>query len=188
MREAPESFQESLQKIFGGRLRIRWSRQRGEWHIEQKVRRGFVEGMRPTKRGWDDTNDNYVRYRDGYAFILSVRTGDRMPCPKCGHELKVPFMETHHVKCDYCALRGRQSFVAAVYMPLGDTLLDYLRKIDPENPISRRLAEDLDRQNVALAAAMEKKPIDDAMAGFSERYNRIVGNPQTGYTGKEFRG
>lgn len=179
-----EKFESRLRETFRGRLRLRWSHERGEWHIEQRVRRAFVEGLKPTKAGWDESHDRYVQYRDGVILIMAVRTGDRMPCPRCGHELKVPFMETQHVKCNYCALLGKSKHVAAVYMPLGDVLIDHLKSIDPENPISETLAENLDRQNQALAASMERDALRPADADAHERYNRLVGIPQFGYSGK----
>ena len=61
----PESFVEKLDREFRGRLRIRWSTERQEWHIEQKIRRGLFPGTKPSKLGWDDTTDAYIRHRDG---------------------------------------------------------------------------------------------------------------------------
>lgn len=184
MRHAPESFVDKLEREFRGRLRIRWSSQRGEWHIEQKVARGLFPGTKPTKKGWDESNDRYVEHRDGYVLIMAVRTGDRMPCPRCGHELKVPFMETTHLKCDFCRLMGKSTYVAAVYFPLGDSLIEYLKKIDPENPISEQLAEDLERHNAALAASMERDALRPGEARFADDYNRIVGIPTAHLSGK----
>ena len=115
---------------------------------------------------------------------MSVRTGTLMDCPRCGTELKVPYMETHLVSCPYCKLRGKNSTFAAVYFPLGDSLIDYLKTIDPENPASERLAEDLDRQNEMLSAMMERDALRDGTAAAAERYNRLVGIPQVGLSGK----
>jgi hypothetical protein len=182
-------FEDKLHSAFRGRLRIRWSLERGEWHIEQRVKRGLFAGQRPTKRGWDETHDRYIQNRDGVILIMSIRTGDRMPCPRCGSELKVPYYETHHVKCELCSLRGKPKHVAAVYMPLGDKLIGYLKSIDPENPISESLAEDLDRQNMALAASMERDALRESEAAFHLNYNRVVGIPEWGYAGmKRFQG
>src|ERR1043166_1952196 len=115
LRTPPESFVEKLEREFRGRLRIRWSSQRGEWHIEQKVARGLFPGTKPTKRGWDESSDKYVEHRDGYVFVMAVRTGDRMPCPRCQHEMKVPYMHTTHLRCEFCRLMGKTTHVAAVY-------------------------------------------------------------------------
>jgi hypothetical protein len=184
MYHPPDSFVEKLDREFRGRLRIRWSHERGEWQIEQKIRRGLFPGTKPSKLGWDETTDAYIRHRDGVVHVLSVRTGTVMPCPKCGTELKVPYYDTHFVGCPLCRMRGYNTAFAAVHFPLGDGLLDYLRKIDPENPLSERLAEDLDRQNELLAETMERDALRNGTAEASERYNRIVGIPQVGLSGK----
>jgi hypothetical protein len=184
IRHAPESFVERLEKEFRGRLRIRWSQEKGEWHIEQKVARGLFPGTKPTKRGWDESRDRYVEHRDGYILVMSVRTGDRMPCPRCHMELKVPFMETTHVRCEFCRLQGRTTNVAAVFFPLSDSLIDHLKSIDPENPVSERLAEDLERQNAALSASMERDALRPGEARFEEDYRKIVGIPYAHLSGR----
>jgi hypothetical protein len=182
--QAPESFVEKLEREFRGRLRIRWSVERREWHIEQKVARGLFPGTKPTKRGWDETVDKYVQHRDGYVFIMAVRDGDRMPCFRCGHELKVPYMQTTHVKCQYCTLMGRPTYNAAVYMPLGDKLIDHLKSIDPENPISEKLVERLDRENEQMEARMMADAVRPAEAQFNDDYRRVVGIPTAHLSGK----
>lgn len=184
MYHPPESFVEKLEREFRGRLRIRWSHERNEWHIEQKIRRGLFPGAKPSKLGWDETSDAYIRHRDGVVHVMSVRTGTTMDCLKCGTELKVQYMETHFVGCPLCKLRGFNSTSAVVHFPLGDSLIDYLKKIDPENPISERLAEDLDRQNELLAEVMERDALREGTAAAAERYNRLVGIPQVGLSGK----
>lgn len=179
----PGDFEAKLEREFRGRLRIRWSTKRGEWHIEQRVRRGMLEGQKPSKKGWDESRDEYVRYRDGYVLVMAVTTGDKWACPICGHDMNVPFMQTTHVRCDFCKLQGKSGRQSVVHMPLGDVLMNHLKSIDPENPISEKLAEDLDRQNEALARTMETDAIRPTEAAFEERYNRIVGIPQFGYSG-----
>jgi hypothetical protein len=181
---APESFVEKLDQEFRGRLRVRWSTQRHGWVIEQKVKRGLFPGTRPAKKGWDESTDKYVQHRDGYIEVMEVRTGTLMDCPRCGHEIKVPFLETEHVKCLYCQLIGRQTYVAAVHMPLGDLLINHLKSIDPENPISERLADDLERKNQALAASMERDAVNKGSAGFEDNYRRIVGIPTVHLSGR----
>lgn len=179
----PESFVEKLEREFRGRLRIRWSQERHEWQIEQRIRRGLFPGVKPTKRGWDESSDRYIRHRDGVVHVLSVRTGTTMDCPRCRTEMKVPFMETHFVHCPLCKLRGFTNAWAVVHFPLGDSLIDYLKKIDPENPISERLAADLDRQNEKLAEVMEQDALNAGTAAFEQDYRRIVGIPQTFLSG-----
>jgi hypothetical protein len=181
----PESFVERLNSEFRGRLRLRWSLERGEWHIEQKVRRGIFPGERPTndKRGWDETSDSYIRHRDGVVLVVAVRTGDRMPCPRCHSELKVPFMVTNVVTCGLCKIRGKQSHWPVMFVPLNDDLINYLKKIDPENPISEGLAEQLDQQNELYAQVMEQDAVNQGVAAFEQDYRRVVGIPRVGLTG-----
>jgi hypothetical protein len=106
-----------------------------------------------------------------------------MDCPRCRTEMKVPYMETHFVHCPLCKLRGFTNAWAVVHFPLGDSLIDYLKKIDPENPISERLAADLDRQNEKLAAVMEQDALNAGTAAFEQDYRRLVGIPQTFLSG-----
>lgn len=179
----PELFVEKLDREFNRRLRIRWSHERSEWHIEQKIRRGLFPGERPSKKGWDETTDAYIRHRDGVIHVLSVRTGTVMNCPICNTEMKVPYMVTHYVHCPLCKMRGFTRGFAVVHFPLGDALIDYLRRIDPDNPISERLSEDLDRQNEALAATMEQDAVNQGTAAFEDDYRRIVGIPTTHLSG-----
>lgn len=181
---APEEFIDKLEREFRNRLRIRWSTERGEWHIEQQIRRGFFPGERPTKRGWDESIDAYVRHRDGYIHVMSVRTGDRMPCPKCGHELKVPFMQTTAIRCAYCRMIGKDPNITAVFIPLSDALITYLKKIDPENPLSEGLAERLEREDEALAQEMERKVLNPTIGAFEDDYRRIVGIPTAHLSGR----
>jgi hypothetical protein len=61
---------------------------------------------KPSKKGWDESTDAYIRHRDGVIHVLSVRTGTVMDCPICGTEMKVPYMVTHYVHCPLCKMRG----------------------------------------------------------------------------------
>lgn len=179
----PEHFEQKLEREFRGRLRIRWSHERHEFQIEQRVRRSLAPGWTKKHRAWDDTSDDYIRHRDGYVLLVAIRVGTKMPCPRCQTELDVPFNETKNIICAYCKLQGKSPHIAAMHVPLNDTLIDYLKRLDPENPISERLNEDNDRQNAALVAAMEQDATNAAVSGFEERYRRIVGIPQVGLSG-----
>lgn len=182
---APESFVEKLEDVFGGRLRIRWSNQRHGWLIEQKVKRGLFPGTKPTAKGWDESSDKYVQNRDGYVELMEVRSGTLMDCPKCGTELKVPFMDTTAVRCPMCRMNGHDPAINVVFIPLNDSLIDKLRSLDPTNPISDALADDIDRANEALEAAMLRGAVNIVGAGARERYNRLWNVVQKGYTGRE---
>jgi hypothetical protein len=179
---APESFIDKLESTFQGRLRIRWSNQRHAWLIEQRIKRGLFGGFKPTKRGWDESIDKYIQTRDGVIEIMEVRTGTLMDCPKCGHELKVPFMHTTAIRCGFCHLRGQTPSINNVFMPLNDSLIYHLKSIDPKNPISEANVERIDRENEQLALMMEQDALNAAEAGLLDRFNRIAGINQWGYT------
>src|SRR5512133_3739880 len=97
MRDAPGGFARRLREEFRGRLRVRWSTQRREWQIEQKVGRAAL----PTRR-IDESDDRSIRARDGYALVCAVRDGDRMPCPTCGETLRVPILTFAETICPVC--------------------------------------------------------------------------------------
>lgn len=186
----PDSFVDLLESAFGNRLRIRWSSEKQEWHIDQFVKRGLFPGQKPPKRGtWDETSDAYIRQRDGVVTILSVRTSDRMPCPRCGMELQVPFNVTQVLNCDFCRLRGKPHAVPAMFVPLDDHLINYLKALDPSNPATEALNEQIDRENMQLEDRLVDSAVDPTVAAFEQDYNRVVGIPQWGYGGmKRFKG
>lgn len=176
----PSGFTAQLQREFGGRLRIRWSDKRGEWHIEQRVGRAVVP-----PRFVSDYDDDSIRARDGYAFVMAIRPGDRMPCPGCGFTVKVPVMHSGEVRCDYCRSRERDGRYAAAYFPLGTALIQHLRRIDPLLGWNKNLAAEADARNVAVLRDKEKAVEDAIYGGTSENWKRIAGIPQVGYTGRE---
>jgi len=176
----PSDFTARLKSEFNDRLRIRWSDHRGEWQIEQRVGRAVVP-----PRFVSDYDDDSIRARDGYAYVMAVRPGDRMPCPGCGLTLKVPIMHFGEVRCPYCAYRGREGRYAAAYYPLGDALIQHLRRIDPLRGWNKDLAAQADARNEAVLRDHEKKADDALYGGISENWNRIRGVPQVGYTGRE---
>lgn len=176
----PQSFEERLKREFDDRLRIRWSNRAGEFQIEQKV------GTRVEAPVGDDDEDALVRARDGYAYVMSVRDGDRMPCPTCNYTIQVPYLETVHVACPYCKMKGRKTYIAAGYFPLDDNFITYLRQRDPLRGASKELAEAIDRRNKAMIEAKERETLNNSTAAFGEKYNKLVGIPQVGYTGVEF--
>lgn len=176
MREAPESFKESLKTQFNGLLRIRWSDKRQEWQIEEKIAR--ASGNRPA----DDYHDEAIRFRDGYALVCSVRPGDRMPCEKCNSTLRVPVGHFGEVKCDYCKAKGRNTSIIVGYFPLNDLLLEHLRKLDP----IRGYRETLKYEGYdTFAQRKMDQEIENMSPIWSDNYKRLVGIPMVGYTGKE---
>lgn len=125
----PDSFAERLEQEFRGRLRVRWSDARQEFHVEQKVGRGAFNPLPPRFRSQAEHRrryDAHVRASDGYALVMVVRPGDRAGCDRCGQTLKVPTFASKEVKCA-C---GASQVLA--YFPLSDSLIDHLKGMDPE--------------------------------------------------------
>lgn len=181
--QAPDSFVSRLHEAFDGRLRIRFSDAEQNFHIEQKVGRAVVAPVRV-----DEGRDDLIRARDGYHPVMTITPGDRMRCPACHYTLQVPVRDTADVRCGFCALKGRTTRVVAGFWPLDDSLIDHLRKIDPLRDGQSELAEEADRHNRMLLQAEEDAAVAPGFAYADENFNRLVGIPQVGYTGKEFKG
>lgn len=151
----PDSFAKRLEAAFRGRLRLRWSFDRACWLIEQQVGRAAL----PARR-FDPKDDDCIREADGYALVMEIRRGDRMPCQTCGAELKVPIFEFALTTCARCRARGKDGKKVAGFFDLDDRLLDQLRLIDPERvgPVQmrRRLTQELDQENAETEARRDK--------------------------------
>lgn len=178
--EAPTRFTELLREAFGTRLRIRWSQKAQEFQLEQQVGRAALPPIRI-----DEGRDDLIRARDGYDYVMSIRAGDRMPCPKCNYKIQVPIRDTHHIQCAYCKLKGRQTHVTAGFWPLDDSLIDHLRKIDPLRGAAKELTAAADRRNQARLASAERELTTHVEAVGAENFNRLVGIQQVGFSGKE---
>jgi len=181
--KAPDSFVELLRRAFDGRYRIRWSDRDQEFHLEHKVATAVIPPVRI-----ESDRDDLIRARDGYDYVMSVRQGDRMPCPECGLTLKVPVRDTWQITCGYCKLKGRTTHVVAGFWPLDDTLIDHLRKIDPYRGAQKELTAVADQRNRLLLQAQENDAMAPGYAAADDLYRRLVGIPLTGYTGKELPG
>lgn len=179
---ASETFLTNLDRAFDGRVRCRWSNATQSFHIEQKVGRALVPPL-----FIEDGRDDLIRARDGYHPVMEIREGDRMPCPSCRSELKVPVRDTADIRCGYCQLKGRTTRVVAGFWPLDDSLIDHLRKIDPYRDGFDELAAEADAHNQRLMKSAENKLSDVVTSKADEDYRRLVGIPMVGYTGKEFK-
>jgi hypothetical protein len=184
-------FQERLEGRFNGRLRARWSPSRNEVHIEQKVRRGLVEGsvnVRPKNAEDRRLNeDELIRARDGYKLTMIVTPGTTRRCKVCNTEAAVPAFKSALQKCSFCAMKGRAQMEAVGFFPLSDSLIDYLLKLDLDT-MSDRSTDAVHAHNDRLLQQRENDLYRPVEAAFRERYNRLVGIQQTGYTGKVFQG
>lgn len=176
--DAPKSFKDSLETQFNGRLRIRWSNKNSEWQIEEKISRGHL-----LNRHIDDMyDDEALRWRDGYSLVCSVRPGDRMPCSVCNTELSVPIHEFAEIRCPYCSSKGRKVSIIAGFFPLGDILLEHLRRLDP---LRGWRDENVYEIYDEWRQKQMDKEIEDMSPIWGDYFKRLVGISQTGYTGKE---
>lgn len=176
MRTAPSAFTRRLDREFGGRLRIRWSSERGEWHVEQRVARAHLAQHR-----LNDNDDAGIRQRDGYDYLMAIREGDRMPCPRCGRTVKVPVMVQGEARCSACDTR-----YGAAYFPLdGDALMQYLRRLDPYLGWRDRILKDIEAANAAVPRRHERNLENAIETGVKDRWLDIAGIPHVGYTGRE---
>lgn len=185
MRTPPSDFARRLKREFDDRLRIRWSNKRGEWQIEQRVARSQVAHALIS-----DNDDPAIRARDGFVYVMSVRDGDRMPCPAGdGTTLKVPVNHTGEVTCPTCKRFGRNGRYAAAYFPLdGEALIQYLRRLDPVLGWNRGITKDIDATERAMYAAKQRNVSNAIEAGTLENWKRLAQIPNVGYTGKVFTG
>ena len=177
MPQVPVEFAERLHSVFDGRLRIRWSNVTNDYQIEQKVARGIINF--PPGLSEDET----IRLQDGYIFVMSIRNGDRMPCPRCGSTLRVPLREIKELSCPSCKTNHSEHRTAAGFFPLDDSLIQHLESIDPLKGMSRALRNKIDAHNEKYTADQRQKVLDDAWSKGAEDFNRIAGIPTKGYSG-----
>lgn len=174
-----QQFNELLNQKFDGRLRARWSNQRQEVHIEQRVARGLINFPCP------EDSDESIRLKDGYFYVMSIRNGTKMPCPKCGTDLTVPVREIRELSCPTCKARGLEHRVSAGHFPLDDRLISYLQMIDPMRGASREMRNRINEHNANFTNEQRKKVLDQAEAATLDDFNRIAGIVSVGHTGKE---
>jgi hypothetical protein len=177
---APDSFVAALSDMFNDRLRIRWSHKRNEFHIEQQVGRAALPPIHIS-----EADDDLIRARDGYAFVLAVRPGDRMPCPECAATSARSDFRCAEVKCERCKASGKDARYVAGFFPLGDMLLEYLRSIDPSRRDPYDIIRQLDRRNALLERTRTRDASNQIEAATLDNYKRLVGIQSVGYTGKE---
>jgi len=169
--EAPEGFRRALEAQSLGKLRIRWSKALSEWQIEERV----AKPQTPTKFV-SEFDDRTIRFRDGFALLLRIRPGDRMPCKRCKRTVKLAVGEFRESTCGVCGERTK-----AVYFPLSDMLLEYIRGLDPQRGGYARLQADLN-----YADGHEKREAakfrDEIQHGVREEFHYLTGAPRVGYT------
>lgn len=196
METLPAAFAKQLEREFDGRYRLRWSLKNREWHLEQRVGHGLADAPIRIDSGADDL----IRAREGYAFVMAIRPGDRMPCPSpirlgpfgetletCGFELKVPVMETRETVCPKCRLEGRDGRHAAAYYPLNDRLIEHIRSIDYYLGHADHIAEFQDAANKARLETARLDELNAIDAVSLDVRKTFAGIEQVGYGGSIIR-
>lgn len=176
--QVPQEFQEKLEREYGNRIRIRWSDYWGEWHVEQKIARGKVGQPILQDRYHDDT----IRYRDGYAWVMSIKQGTKFDCPSCGLTLKAPTRETELVSCWNCRSKGREHRWLACHWPFDETLIDHFKKMDREIDTRYKQLAESDKK---VREQQQRQALEGTLAGFEDNFNKLAGILHVGYTGKE---
>jgi hypothetical protein len=148
-----------MEEIFRDRLRLRWSVRYAAWFIEEKVGRAALKPLRI--KDWDDS---LICARDGYRPVMMIQPGSRMACWNCHLPIPVPICETAEARCAYCISRNIEARYMTSYYPLGEVLIDHLRKIDPEAQAglrdriaSEEAREERERRWVEESASLESK-------------------------------
>lgn len=175
----PAEFNRRMRREFPD-LRIRWSKARNCWAIEQKVGRGALAPFRIS-----EVDDSFIRARDGYWLVCYVQQNRKFGCPECNLELKSPIMRFAEVTCPYCKLRDKDARIMTGYFPLNTTLIEHLRSTDPRRDAIRKMAAKADAANDAMMKEKEKKFRNDIEAITYDDFNYMFGIQSVGYTGRE---
>jgi hypothetical protein len=173
----PSDFQKALDRDTLGRLRLRWSNARRAWLIEAKAGRGIFDV--PTAVEGYRVEDERIQMRDGFKPFMELREYPKMPCHGCGAGLKLVPFETIQAKCPKC----RYEHVVSCF-PLGDTLLEHLRKLNPYGTYRANVQRELDRANELKTQTAHRDAGNVVDASTREVYNDLVGIPSFGYSGK----
>lgn len=166
-----QEFNERLDEVFRGRLRARWSHKTQSVHIEQKVGR-MVQLNVPV----GTMDDLKIRLRDGCHYVLEVQPGDRMPCPACRKTLQVPTFEFRELQC----MCGKK--MAAAYFPLGESLVDHLKRIDPMSGASKQLRFEVNEQNRRATMGQARELGNIVEGAGKDQFNQMAQIQSVGYT------
>lgn len=85
-------------------------------------------------------------------------------------------------------MKGRDGRHVAAYYPLGDTLIDHLKKIDPMRRFRQDLAKAADRKNEAIMESRKRETSNQIEASTKDHWTKLVGIQSVGYSGKVFEG
>jgi hypothetical protein len=109
-----------------------------------------------------------------------VEPGDRKPCPRCRRVTHIPTLRFVEAECEHCAHRFR-----AVYFPLGEWLLEHLRRTDPYRGGHERQFAELEAADVAREKARKRQLAHHTEAVWKDAFTQVFDIPSVGYTGKE---
>jgi hypothetical protein len=173
----PTEFQKALDREFRGTMRLRWSHARRAWLLEAKAGRGVYDVAVATEGS--RLEDESIQLRDGYRLFVELREVPKMPCQGCKVGLKLSPFETIQATCPKC----KYVHVVACF-PLGDSLLDHLRKLNPHGTYRENLKREADRFNELKTQTAHRDAGNVVDASTREIYNDLVGIPSFGYSGK----
>lgn len=172
----PQDFVNKLEAEFPG-YRIRWSQKRHLWQLEQRCGRSALPGTYPE----DKFDDGTIRAAEGYWLILEVSPRPYTKCPECGFHFDLPELQIKEAKCDYCISRDLDARWMLGYFPLGEALLNQLRKTDPKRDGIRKLSARVDAKNKARLKAIKAAADDTMEYAMKDNRNAIFENVQFGY-------
>ncbi len=179
----PTNFVKILKRDFNNRFRIRWSYKRNEFHLEQKLApQQILEPPTDSHGDYDTNDDEYIRARDGFYFVMSVRTGDRMPCERCNLTVKVPICKTAEAICSRCNKHHK-----AAFYPLDEVLLTHLRWIDPLSGGPQRVLSEVKRDTERFEKSKNRAAFGEIEAAAGDNFNALFEIESVGYTGKEYK-
>lgn len=146
--------------------------------LEEKAGRSRLPSRKIT-----EIDDAGIRAKDGYRYVLEVRPGTTMPCPKCKAETKVPVMEFKEAKCTRCGKTWPCAF-----FPIGPSLLEHIRKIDPYRGGLERTIQQLEADDLAFRKYQQKQIDSFTRDAIMDNLDQFLGVPKVGYTtSKEFK-
>jgi hypothetical protein len=181
--EIPETFEQTLAIEFQDRLRIRWSGKQQSFLIQQRVGPNLI-GSVPRRLLDSEKRQDLAQ---GYRTIMNVSPSEIVKCPECSIKLNVPYKETRQIKCLYCQLKQRSTFIAAGYFPLDSSLINHLKSIDPIRQMDSDDVQRMQTHNDRISESQQKQLYDDAESYSSDNINQLMGILQTGYGGMKVK-
>ncbi len=168
--------------------RIRWSRKKENWQVEQKCHNGFLPPLRV-----DPFDDTLIRARDGYWPVMEFQPGTRMACPaivdfstkqRCESTLTVPTRRGAEVICPTCRKAGRDGRTMASFWPFDECLIEHLRFSDPLRGGIKRASAAAEAFNLKMQRDAEKRAADAVQSEAMDLHRHVVGIPQFSYNHK----